>query len=120
MHHFEVMRDRPTLWLTMSLVIRRGVDFLPNLVGSTPIPPSPPFPYLPSRPLASLPLLSSSVMASLISPLTPHQIQLEGLGSAVGFPSWVWGGAPAANAFALYVFYAGKLLLSDGDDFPSW
>ena len=84
-----------------------GIDFVPNLVGSTPIAPfspsprldpsSLPFPYLPLPFLHPLFLLPYSFTPN---PLLSPQIQLRGLGKRSNFSPAESGGAPVANAFA--------------------
>jgi len=105
----------------------RGVDFLPNLVGSTPIAPFSPSLSLPlpslsptsSSPPLLLPLFPSSLLPSLI-PL-PHHHPLNparGFGTALQSPSnGVRGGAPAAKVFSCIL---GWEITASGDDFPSW
>ena len=90
-----------------------GIDFFPNLVGSTPIAPFSPSPRLPLFPSLSrtslspfsIPLSYFLILSSLI-PFRHPKIQLRGLGKRSNFSpaeSGRPGVAPAANAFARMV-----------------
>jgi len=84
------------------VMLNRGIDFLRNLVGSTPIPPFP-FPYLPS-------LSPSPVLPSLIPPAVIPS-PARGSGGAVSSPSGVWHRAPASNAFACSLGWKSPLVV---------
>jgi len=94
--------------------IGRGVDFLPNSVGSTPIPPFPP----PFPPPASIPLsFRPNAPAFTHSPNPAQRSGERWKLSQRGLGQRVWYGAPAANAVACIL---GWEIAAGGDDFQSW
>ena len=98
------------IWHTYMLSLVR--QFLPNLVGSTLIPPFPslPFCYLlsPSTPFSPSPVLQFSLCS------LPNPAKQSGEHSKL--PSGVRGRAPDAKTFSC--MFLGWEIAADGDDFP--